>query len=210
MMEPKNQEIDLEQVKREIREDAAQLAAINVKIQSGTGIYPVRFMRIPVLNFQPQFEANLTKHYHYRELVRYDDREFIRNCYMALLQHSPDQPGEEFYLNLLRKGCSKMEIILRLRFSAEGRARKVRVQGLVIPLFRETIFYIPLFGYLIRIVYEMLLLPVSLSDLKIRQEQLRCHLNDTVEQIQTSLNAVIKNSQTSRSLEPDETNTPEE
>jgi Domain of unknown function (DUF4214) len=69
--------------------------------------------------------------YHVRDLVRYDDQEFVWNAYLALLKREPDETGFRSFLGLLRnRQRSKLEVLASLRYSAEGRRRKVKIYGL--------------------------------------------------------------------------------
>ncbi|MDR3444400.1 MULTISPECIES: methyltransferase domain-containing protein [unclassified Dyella] len=68
------------------------------------------------------------------ELLTFSDVDFVRTVYQIVLRRSPDSEGEQHYLRQMRNGhASKVEVIGDLRFSAEGRARGVHVDGLLIP-----------------------------------------------------------------------------
>jgi GT2 family glycosyltransferase len=69
-----------------------------------------------------------------RELMRYDDLEFVVNAYHHILAREPDRMGLAHYLLELRSGLSdRIEVIGNLRFSPEGRAKGVKVDGLLWP-----------------------------------------------------------------------------
>jgi O-antigen chain-terminating methyltransferase len=62
------------------------------------------------------------------------DMDFIHGAYSALLQRAPDAGGAAYFLRELRAGNkTKLEILGDLRFSPEGMARGVHVDGLMVP-----------------------------------------------------------------------------
>ncbi len=70
--------------------------------------------------------------YRLAELVQAEDADFITNAYRAIMQRPSDLDGLNHYLSELRAGISKIEILSRLRFSAEGRRIGVRIPGLLL------------------------------------------------------------------------------
>lgn len=71
-----------------------------------------------------------------QELLTLEDVAFVDGAYKALLKRAPDAEGFSHYLQLIRSGTSKMRIVSRLRFSAEGRAAAPVLAGLRGTLFR--------------------------------------------------------------------------
>lgn len=68
------------------------------------------------------------------DLLKYSDRDFILAAYRAVLRRSPDENGLRHYLSRLRDGhTTKVEVLGDLRWSAEGQARGVHIDGLLIP-----------------------------------------------------------------------------
>lgn len=62
-------------------------------------------------------------------LLKFEGEEFIREAYVTLLGRLPDTNGFSHYMEELRSGTSKIEIVSRLTSSAEGRRRGVRLKG---------------------------------------------------------------------------------
>jgi GT2 family glycosyltransferase len=58
---------------------------------------------------------------HVKELLHLDGEEFVNRTYVTLFRRLPDPDGLVNYLTELRSGVSKLEIVSRLRKSAEGR-----------------------------------------------------------------------------------------
>ena len=71
-------------------------------------------------------------HFEISELLKYEDREFILKAYESILWRRPDSHGFDYYLANLRSGMlNKFEILGRLRFSVEGREKRVKIKGLL-------------------------------------------------------------------------------
>jgi O-antigen chain-terminating methyltransferase len=77
-----------------------------------------------------RFKQNPQGTYRLKDLMAYEDREFIQNAYLAILRRPADPGGLENYLGLLRGGMPKIEILGVLLNSAEGRRASSRVIGL--------------------------------------------------------------------------------
>ena len=68
------------------------------------------------------------------ELLAASDETFVNTAYRAVLRREPEQEGIDHYLGMLRSGrLSKVEILAELRWSHEGKARSVHVDGLLAP-----------------------------------------------------------------------------
>jgi glycosyltransferase involved in cell wall biosynthesis len=65
-----------------------------------------------------------------RELLAFEDQAFIYCAYRSLLGRNPDAVGIAYYLDRLRAGEKKIQIILELRASAEGRRQNPDITGL--------------------------------------------------------------------------------
>src|SRR4030042_3708997 len=95
-------------------------------------------------------EIKKTGIFHLKDLLNYHNEEFIRRAYLAVLKREPDPKGAGFYLELLTKGkTSKIDIIGRLRYSEEGKQKKVHIPGLVWFCFIHRIMRVPILGYLV-------------------------------------------------------------
>lgn len=112
-----------------------------------------------------------------RSVLRFDGRDFLRMAYVAVLRRQIDSDGEEVYLAALESGMHKMEIILRLRFSPEGRKQNVRLRGFFVPLCDLVCCKVPGFGYVYRILKEIVLLPRTMREIRGRLEKMRDHIN---------------------------------
>jgi len=109
---------------------------------------PGIFLNLP--GFKPSSEPlERTPVRHMKELLQFHDREFIQAAYQFILKRTPDGPGSDHFLGRLRQGrMSKSEILVRLRFSPEGRSRGVPVKGVIPFLLQALAARIPVVGWL--------------------------------------------------------------
>ncbi|MBD0371192.1 MAG: methyltransferase domain-containing protein [Pyrinomonadaceae bacterium] len=99
--------------------------------------------------------------YHVNDLLKYHDKEFVRNAYRAVLKREADDSGYNHYLDSLRSGrYNKIDILAALRYSHEGRERNVTVKGLSFPATLRRLYRIPALGYFIQLVVALARLPV--------------------------------------------------
>ncbi len=62
--------------------------------------------------------------------VQYNNRVFLKNAYWYVLRREIDPDGLVYYTQKLSVGMSRIECLLRLRLSSEGRIQGVRIIGL--------------------------------------------------------------------------------
>jgi len=86
------------------------------------------------------------------ELLSYQDEQFIHSAYDIFLGRAPDSEGFSYYLNRLRSGISKVEILAQLLSSEEGKSRSIEIAGLDKAIRRHKLLKIPLLGALLRII----------------------------------------------------------
>jgi SAM-dependent methyltransferase len=112
------------------------------------------------LNLDPPFQPKSDDHYHVRDLLQYHDRYFIQNAYRAILKRSPDSTGFESFASRLRSGdLNKIDILARLRYSSEGRSKKVKIDGLLFPAVIRRAYRVPVIGYLLQLIVAFGRLP---------------------------------------------------
>ena len=130
-------------------------------------------LNIPQLILQPDFQPHPDDQYHVNDLLQYHDRDFIQNAYRALLKRYPDAGGYNQFLGKLRDGrLNKIDILARLRFSPEGRARNVSVKGLWLPAAIRRSYSLPVLGYLARWAVGLVRLPNMIR----HQQQFEAHV----------------------------------
>jgi SAM-dependent methyltransferase len=99
--------------------------------------------------------------YHFRDFLAYDDVDFVRAAYQAILKREADEEGLRCYLAMLQDGASKAEILHRVCQSPEGRQRDVRIGGLRLPYALDSISRLPFIGRVIAIAVAIWNLPGS-------------------------------------------------
>jgi O-antigen chain-terminating methyltransferase len=68
--------------------------------------------------------------YHYREFLPFDDETFITNAFYALLHREPDEDGRKSYLDKLRQGVERPQILAELISSEEAQNNEIQIRGL--------------------------------------------------------------------------------
>jgi len=112
------------------------------------------------LTLSPEFNNPNDNTYHVNDLLKYHDRDFIRNAYRAILKRKPDEAGFRHNLELLQSGVyNKIDILASLRFSDEGKRSGVIIEGLRLPATIRTLERLPVLGYLIQLLIALIRLP---------------------------------------------------
>ena len=115
------------------------------------------------LTLSPEFAFHGKDAYHVNDLLKYHDRDFIRNAYLAILRREPDEAGFLHNLGLLQSGAfNKLDILASLRYSAEGKSNGVSISGLRFPATVRTLERIPVFGYLLQLMLAIARLPLMI------------------------------------------------
>src|SRR5262245_52216310 len=114
-------DIDLAQIKAQIRKDAAnrKRSAVNngdpasyrkLIIQNFNAFLSPQISSLPPLKLQPELEKR--DHYHINDLLGFHDEVFVRNAYRVILKREPDDSGMAHFLKNLRNGrYSKLDIL---------------------------------------------------------------------------------------------------
>lgn len=196
MIEVSDSEIDLEQlmdgIRRAVerREASGERSLIGASVElyellAGSRERSAEREELPPLRLQPEFRPRPDDHYHINDLLQYHDHRFVWNAYRAILKREPDETGLNEYLRHLRSGrFNKIDVLASLRFSGEGKARRVRVDGLVVPAVIRRLYRLPLIGYLLETTAAVARLPALLRS----QRQLESHLLAQQELLTTYLN----------------------
>lgn len=138
------------------------------------------------LILSPEFTAANETTYHVNDLLKYHDRDFIRNAYRAILKREPDDAGYRHNLQLLQSGAfNKIDILSSLRYSDEGKHTGVTIDGLRFPATVRTLERLPLIGYLLQLVIGLARLPTLVHSerefqgyILAQQTQIADHFNE--------------------------------
>jgi len=137
--------------------------------------------------------------YALRDFLRFHDRDFVNAAYRGILKRAADPGGLDNYLEKLRSGAmTRTEILGRLRYSPEGRAKAVRVKGLLRPFLVHALSRIPVAGYPLRWLAGLLRIPaleraVEARDaaVQFRLSALQGHVDRFSRAVQEKINDII-------------------
>ncbi len=117
--------------------------------------------------------------YQMDDFLKYHHRDFVINAYRGILKRSPDSEGFDHFLRDFQSAkMTKAELLGRLRFSPEGRSKKVKVKGLAVQFGIQLLFRIPVLGYLFRLVVGILNLPTFFCNFQKLEASMAVQLND--------------------------------
>jgi SAM-dependent methyltransferase len=152
---------------------------------------PAQLPQISDLASRPAFEPGDNDQYEVASFMQLYDVDFVEALYRAILKREPDPAGVGFYLEGLRSGTlERVDVIVAMLDSAEGKRHNVRVSGLTLPRLMRGLTSLPLIGYPIRLGLDLLRLPVLIRRLHhsiastaqlahARNQQIVDHLNTT-------------------------------
>jgi hypothetical protein len=141
---------------------------------------------IPALELQLTPALAPARVYQLDELLRYHDRAFVEQLYVALLRRTPTDAERAHTLADLRGGRhTKIEIIEELLAGAAGPAQ-ARVMGLPSPLMRRVGRW-PLIGYVLRLLRGLMRLPVLMQ----HQQQFEAYALGQQQRIAEHINGVL-------------------
>jgi hypothetical protein len=81
-------------------------------------------------------------------LLELDDDDFVRSAYLTILEREADPSGYRHYLERVREGSSKLEILCDLYASNEARAKGIEFAWMAGPMRRRRLSRLPLVGVL--------------------------------------------------------------
>jgi O-antigen chain-terminating methyltransferase len=120
-----------------------------------------------------KFKGLIPKRYEFvnlNDLLPYQDEDFIRNAYRAILKREPDSNGFNDWLSRLRSGqLNKIEILGGMGRSEEGCKRNVKIKGLWLRYLINKSYKIPVAGYFIRVLTGIINLPKIIRTLNAYQ-----------------------------------------
>jgi SAM-dependent methyltransferase len=133
------------------------------------------------------FEPKRDDCYAAAQLLKFNDAEFIDAAYRAILKREPDEAGARFYLQSLRQGrFDKLQVILSLLSSEEGKRNNIRIEGLAAPLWLRRISELPVVGFPLRCAIDFIRAPILIRRLEqlsiigdTRSQQISNHLNQS-------------------------------
>lgn len=112
------------------------------------------------------FKFNPNDTYHIRDFYNIHDAEFVQVAYLAILKRSPDTLGERYYLNRIRSGISKENILIQIIKSPEAKQHGICIHGLKIYAALDYVFNIPLLGTIVALLIFLLTIKAHMRSLR--------------------------------------------
>jgi O-antigen chain-terminating methyltransferase len=154
--------LDIDRLMREIRaEVGARLPTPGLGVESMVTVPAAPRTAAPLPRLGA-FADDLAKQPRYRlaDFLAYHDEDFVRQAYRRILGREPDREGASRYLAKIRAGAlSRIEVLGRIRYSAEGRAAGVPISGLAAPFAMRSMRRVPVVGRLAGIAQYLWRLP---------------------------------------------------
>lgn len=196
-MQPNPQELDVDALMREIRAEIAGRSGAGGAYAPGSGAprFPSdardgaeigsgtlrRFVDPdPVLPRKTEYSV--------RDFTDYHDEAFLRAAYRGVLGREPDPEGGRRFLEKLRSAeFAKVDVLGRMRFSREGRAAGVHIDGLLFPFALRTICRVPVLGYVFEVILDIFRLPQLVR----RHQRLEGAVFQQRSELRNGVNAVV-------------------
>jgi SAM-dependent methyltransferase len=175
MPEDSQAQLSIDEIMARIRQEVAREQKSQSKTASGRLaadlLSAVTRRQATSLSPSPEIEAE----YRVEDFLCLDDEAFLQNAYVVILGRALDEGGRELFLEKLRsKKLSKIQLLARLRYSREGRSRRVRIRGnLAARALAKASFRIPVVGYLLALFNCLVKLPVVAENVETIEANLR-------------------------------------
>jgi len=130
--------------------------------------------------FIPKYQTPLT----IEEFLKYDGEKFIKNAYKGILLREADEQGVNLYLSQLRTGkLNKVQVLASLRYSKEGKEKRINIPGLFVPYIATKLYRIPILGYAIRWTTAIIKMPLIIRNITAFENYTNTRFNHLGEQL---------------------------
>lgn len=122
--------------------------------------------------------------YNKEDFTQFFGAQFIENAFELILQRKPDHQGMLNYLSLLSSGeSSKIQILISLLLSKEGRKQNIIIKGIKKRHYIVVLYQIPLIGYLIKLMVTIASLPGLLKRINQNENYMMVELSNTRQEL---------------------------
>jgi 2-polyprenyl-3-methyl-5-hydroxy-6-metoxy-1,4-benzoquinol methylase len=137
----------LRRIRAEVARRRGEPVAMNFESASATSRHAVTDGKLE--RWQPAASRlTIKREYSLPELLVRSDADFIISAYRAVLKRAPDPGGFDYNLAMLRSGgMTKVEVLAAMRWSEEGEACGVHIDGLLAPFLLQKWRRIPYVGH---------------------------------------------------------------
>lgn len=129
------------------------------------------------------------------DFFSHDDDSFVRNAYLLIIGREPVPRECDEYLTGLRRGdMSKTDILWKLRYSPEGREKRVKIRGLLLSFLVSTLFRVPVLGYFFHVIVLIARLPILLKNARVHEAYTSYRFTEqrnTIKSINSGINTEI-------------------
>ena len=194
MIEIGTPEIDSKEIMARIREEVEKYNNINAFANINQRAL---FSECPIIaDYEPLACEPHNSHgqtYKLGDFLPYQGSDFIDNAYFSILRRQADHEGRKLYLSKLQNGTlTKIDILGRLRYSREGRNKRVFIKGLLPRFIVHTLFKIPVLGWVGRILSGILKLPTILKNIQVIECAVFAHRQLAQEQAEKNRGCLVE------------------
>ncbi|MDI1296265.1 MAG: DUF4214 domain-containing protein [bacterium] len=100
------------------------------------------------------------------DLLNFYDEQFVLEAYRRLLNRKPDTQGHAYYLNLVRSGTSRYEVIYNITSSQEFYFRKIPLSGLKGYKIFRWLTQIPVLGHCVKVMIFLFRIEAFMQDIR--------------------------------------------
>ncbi len=142
------------------------------------------------LHHGPGFRFSASRTYAMNDFLCLRGVRFVEACYAGILGRPADAAGFHNYLDALLSGTRKAEIVVRMRYSPEGRRYGARIRGLAVHAIAVALFRIPVAGYLAECGVALISLPRMLRGLRALEADDAYRRQQMAEEIERALRRI--------------------
>ena len=162
---------------QEIKDLSVRPAARQTKVWKVLKAIQFRLRRYPFYGFAyrtafrfarfiPKYQTSFT----IEDFLKYDDEAFVKNAYEGILGRDADVQGLNFYLSKLKSGrLNKLQVLASLRYSKEGKNKKINIKGLYLPYVATKFYNLPILGYGIRWTTAIIKMPLIVRNITVSE-----------------------------------------
>lgn len=128
-----------------------------------------------------------------KQLLKYDNEQFVKTLYRSLLKREVDEEALKNCYNSLKYDRSyKLDLIYAVMNSQEGKNLGIKVSNIRLKYylikFRRCVLAIPVIGYLLRIIFGIIMLPKRINSLQKSIIDIACNCESIEKRLATNVN----------------------
>ncbi|MCA8154887.1 DUF4214 domain-containing protein [Burkholderia contaminans] len=128
---------------------------------------PIKLDLGGALTYDDAPKKGVSEYFLLEDLLNGNDEGFIRQAYLKLLKRWPDESGFSYYLDRLKRGIHRVDVLGAIYRSPEVRRRAVKISGLQAQYALQKAMRWPFFGGLVRLLGQSFALPRTSSYIRV-------------------------------------------